>query len=269
MTSFSNKLKNKQPVLMAILNITPDSFSDGQPQASVTDFVSKARSLIEEGADILDVGAESTRPGADAVDVQAELGRVLPFIEAFRKEFPDFPISLDTKKTEVIKAALPFGIQIWNDVSFLSDPQSLDVLKDFKGIYVLMHSRGDSQSMGQLTDYQPNLVQGIQNEFTKKLKLLQEIGFPKHRIWLDLGFGFAKTPQQCVQMMESLSSLTWLDYEYVFGISRKRFIQEYTGPNQPLERDLKSAELAINALQVGHRVIRTHNIVLSKEILKI
>lgn len=252
---------------MAILNVTPDSFSDGRPGASVDDFVSQARSLIEEGADILDVGAESTRPGAAAVDVQAELGRVLPFLKAFRKEFPGFPVSLDTKKPEVLLEALPYKIDIWNDVSFLSNPKTLSALKEFKGIYVLMHSRGDSQTMGQMTDYQPHLVQGICSEIKAKLKDLQKAGLSNDRIWLDLGFGFAKTPEQCVQMIDQLREFTWPEFNYVFGISRKRFLQQYTGENQPLERDLISAELVIKALQAGQRVIRTHNIVLTKQMI--
>ena len=254
---------------MGILNLTPDSFSDGLPQASLQDFLSKAEQLITDGAHIIDIGGESTRPNADEVDLDEEKKRILPFLEQFRKKHPEYPISLDSKKYDVVKAALPYGIQVINDVSFMQDERILSLANDANSYYVLMHSRGDSQSMMQQTQYEQGVAKGLQDELGIKLKQIRLAGFPQDKLIIDLGFGFAKTPKQCVELMESLS--LWQQYELplMLGISRKTFIQEYTGPCEPLERDNMTMQLTQKAVQAGFQIIRTHNVALTVKELAI
>lgn len=254
--------------LMAILNVTPDSFSDGQPAATSNDFVRKAAQLIEEGADILDIGGESTRPNASPVSEEEEMQRVLPVIKSIRERFPNFPISLDTKKYAVAKAAMPFNIQVINDVSFLQDTRLAELAMQNHCAYVLMHSRGNSQTMMNLTDYPKGLIIGMQEEIKQKFTLLCEMNFPFNHLILDLGFGFAKTPEQCVELMQSLPLWKKFHQPLMFAVSRKRFLQKYTGENIPTERDEISAELANQAVAAGFQIIRTHSILLTKQKLK-
>lgn len=252
---------------MAILNLTPDSFSDGKPGASAQDFLNQAQILIEQGADILDIGGESTRPNALSVSACEEVKRVVSFLEIFRKKYPDFPISLDTKKIEVAKAALPYDISIINDVSFLSDIRLAELARDQGRRYVLMHARGDSQTMTKLTDYPEGLIAGIVSEIGEKLKILDKLNFPTKNLILDIGFGFAKTPEQCVELMQNLEVWCQFDLPLLFAISRKRFLQNYTGENQPHERDTISAELCKLAVRSGFSIIRTHNVDLTLKAL--
>ena len=253
---------------MGIVNLTPDSFSDGNPKATIDDFEKQAEKLINDGADILDIGGESTRPDADPVSVDEEKRRILPFLKRFRKHYPVFSVSFDTKKYEVAREVLPLSIQIINDVSFLRDPRLAQLAVEHHCFYVLMHARGDSKNMMQLTDYSPSgVVAGIKKEFEQKLNILMEQGVPRDRLILDLGFGFAKTPDQCVELMKDLSVWKNFHLPLLFGVSRKRFLQKYTGENLPVDRDEISAKLALQAIQQGFSIIRTHNIRLTKQIL--
>lgn len=254
--------------LMAILNVTPDSFSDGQPLATLDDFEHKAMQLIEEGADILDIGGESTRPNAQPVSETEEMHRVLPLINRIRQRFPKIPISLDTKKYAVAKAALSFDIQMINDVSFLHDPRLAELAMQNHCDYVLMHSRGDSQTMMNLTEYPNGLVPVMKREIEEKFATLRAMNFPFDQLILDLGFGFAKTPEQCVELVRSLSQWQHFHQPLMFAVSRKRFLQKYTSENLPRERDEISAELATQAIALGFSIIRTHNISLTKQKLK-
>ncbi|EKD52398.1 MAG: hypothetical protein ACD_62C00035G0001 [uncultured bacterium] len=251
---------------MGILNLTPDSFSDGQVNAGIDDFLAKAAQLISEGCAILDVGGESTRPDAKPVSLDEEKRRVLPFLEAFRKQYPDFPVSLDTKKYELAKQAMPYGIQWLNDVSCFSDERFAELVRESDVCYVLMHSRGDAQTMTKLTQYPQGVVEGVALELGLKLERLRHCGVAMSQVVLDLGFGFAKTPEQCLELIESLSG--WekrFDHNLLFGISRKRFLQGLVGEVPPLDRDDISARLAVRAYAAGFDIIRTHNVALTKK----
>ncbi len=262
------KLINSQkPIIMGILNLTPDSFSDGQKEASLDYFLKKAKKLIDDGCDILDIGGESTRPDAEFVSLKEEKKRVLPFLKEFRTDYPDFPISLDTKKYELAKEAMPYGIQVINDVSFLSDERLLALAKEHACYYVLMHSRGDSETMMSLTEYPEGVVKGIKKEIEDKLVTIKNRQFPLEHIILDIGFGFAKTPDQCLEIFESLSEWKQFQMKLLLGISRKRFLQKVTGKNEPAQRDQLSAEMAQKAYQSGFQLIRTHNVKLTKQVL--
>lgn len=253
-------LESKCPVLMGILNLTPDSFSDGHPSANTGFFLDKAEQLIAEGAHVLDIGGESTRPNAEPVSLEEERSRVLPFLKEFRKKYPDFLISLDTKKFALAQECFEYRIDILNDVSFLADGRFIDLVKQSEAYYVLMHSRGDSQTMMGLTDYPEGVAEGISQEFEKKISLLRQKNFPMERLILDPGFGFAKTPAQCVELMKNLPVWQKFKLPLLFGVSRKKFLQEYTGPNEPLNRDEISAELALKAWESGFQIIRTHDV---------
>lgn len=259
-------LQSKKPILMGILNLTPDSFSDGNSKADPAFFLDKAEKLISEGADILDIGGESTRPHAKPVSLEEEKSRVLPFLEEFRKKHPDFLISLDTKKFDLAKQCLEYHINILNDVSFLADERFIDLVNQADVYYVLMHSRGDSKSMMGLTEYPEGVVEGILQDFEKKISYLKQKNFPMERLILDPGFGFAKTPEQCVELIENLTVWQKFRLPLLFGISRKRFLEKYTGPSEPRDRDGISAELALQAWQNGFQIIRTHNVALTKKV---
>lgn len=251
---------------MGILNLTPDSFSDGHPSADPGFFLGKAEHLMAEGAHILDIGGESTRPNATPVSLEEERARVLPFLKTFRKKYPDFLISLDTKKFDLAQECLEYRVDVLNDVSFLADERFVDLVKQSGVYYVLMHARGDSQTMTRLTEYPNGVVEDISQEFEKKILFLKQKNFPMEKLILDLGFGFAKTPEQCVELMKNLSVWQKFQLPLLFGVSRKRFLQEYTGPNEPLDRDQISAELALKASQSGFQMIRTHNVTLTKKV---
>lgn len=254
---------SQRPVIIGILNLTPDSFSDGSPQSSVAVFLQRARSLIEEGAAILDVGGESTRPQADYISLEEERRRVIPFLTAFRQEFPNFPLSLDTKKYALAKEALAYRISVLNDVSFLSDTRFLDLVGENDCHYVLMHARGDQKTMMDLTAYADGLIPTMKKEIGAKLSLIDRLGLAE-RVILDLGFGFAKTLEQCVELMENLH--VWQDYPQpkLIGLSRKRFLQKYIGECAPFERDQITAELNTRAYEHGFQFIRTHNVKLTR-----
>lgn len=253
-------LQSKHPIFMGIVNLTPDSFSDGHSSADPSFFLDKAERLMAEGAHILDIGGESTRPNAKPVTLEEERARVLPFLKTFRKKYSDFPISLDTKKFDLAKECLEYHIDVLNDVSFLADERFIDLVKQSGCHYVLMHTRGNSQTMMGLAEYPNGVVEGISQEFEQKISFLKQKDFPMDKLILDLGFGFAKTPAQCVELMKNLSVWQKFKLPLLFGVSRKRFLQEYTGPNEPLDRDRISAELALKAWGNGFQIIRTHNV---------
>lgn len=253
---------------MGILNLTPDSFSDGLPDATPDDFLTRARQLIEEGCDLLDIGGESTRPGARVISVEEESSRVLPFLKVFRKEFKKFPLSLDTRKFEVANQAVDYDIQILNDTNFLQDVRFLDLAKQNDLFYILMHCRGTPQEMASLTDYEGGLLPGLFQEFENKIALIRESNFPLENLILDPGFGFAKTLEQCREMMNHLQSWQRFALPLMIGISRKRFLQLYTGGNAPKDRDEISAQLAKIAYENGFSLIRTHNVSLTKKVFQ-
>lgn len=264
----------RAPVVMGILNLTPDSFSDGIPGATQADFLRKAETLMRDGADILDIGAESTRPGAEPVATAEEIGRLRPFLKLFRAHYPAFPLSLDTRKFAVAETLIGFGIGIINDTSFLADSRLAELAKAYGIAYVLMHSRGTPQTMAGLTDYAGELPEALFSDFLARLGQLLEIGLSPRAVILDPGFGFAKTSEQCRLMMARLpawhdlrreaGAKTEADFPLMLGISRKRFLQLYTGENAPEARDAISAELAAHAYRAGFRIVRTHNVALHK-----
>jgi dihydropteroate synthase len=261
---------------MGILNVTPDSFSDGLPGAPAEQFITKAKHLIDEGADIIDIGGESTRPGALPVDADEEIRRVLPVMAGLRDVSPFLPISLDTRKLAVAEACAGFGISILNDVGFASDERLVRWAAKHRVAYVLMHSRGTPETMTKLTDYPEGLLPTMFSECAEKIARVTALGIDQENLILDPGFGFAKTPAQCRDLAENLAE--WPRFlarqetpatRLMIGVSRKRFLQSYTGTGDPPpgERDVISASLAMDAFRAGFHVIRTHNVALTRKAL--
>lgn len=259
---------------MGILNVTPDSFSDGLPGAPAEQFITKAKHLIDEGADIIDIGGESTRPGALPVDADEEIRRILPVMAGLRDVSPFLPISLDTRKLAVAEACADFGISILNDVGFASDERLVRWAAKNRVAYVLMHSRGTPETMTKLTDYPEGLLPTMFSECAEKIARVTALGIDQENLILDPGFGFAKTPVQCRDLAETLAE--WPRFlarqgtpatRLMIGVSRKRFLQSYTGETTPGERDAVSARLAMDAFRAGFHVIRTHNVALTRKAL--
>jgi dihydropteroate synthase len=245
-------------LVMGIVNATPDSFSDG----GAYDPVAHARRLVEEQADIIDVGGESTRPGAPPVDAATERKRVEPVLRALA--WAKLPVSIDTTKADVAKAALDLGAEIVNDVSALArDPRMGEACKG--AAVILMHTRGTPQEMGKLASYQ-DLQAEILDELSHALERARQAGIPDERIALDPGLGFAKIGPQNFTVIRRLRELTQLGKPLVVGPSRKSFIGGATGRDAP-DRLHGSVAAAVAAVLNGAAIVRTHDVRATREAL--
>ncbi|WP_343043534.1 dihydropteroate synthase [Nocardioides piscis] len=236
-----------RPLVMGIVNVTPDSFSDGGLFADTERALAHARQLLADGADILDIGGESTRPGATRPLVSEELDRVVPVISRLASE--GAVVSVDTMRAAVAAAALDAGATIVNDVSGgLADPEILDVVAASAATYVAMHWRAHAESMTAFTDYAPyGVVEGVCRELTQRLDALAAAGVDLDRVYLDPGLGFAKTAEQNWQLLAGLSTLDALGRPLLVGASRKSFLgrvlEDDRGPRPVGEREFAHAAL--------------------------
>ncbi|MDY6993140.1 MAG: dihydropteroate synthase [Pseudomonadota bacterium] len=254
------------PKVMGIVNVTPDSFSDGgsffAPQAALT----HSQHLIESGADIIDIGGESTRPQAQPISVDQELDRVIPVVEAIKARWP-IVIAVDTYKAEVMQAAIAAGAHIINDIYALQQPGSLEVLVAHPQITVcLMHMQGQPQTMQHNPCYQ-NVVEEIKSFLYTRIQACVQAGIAAERIWIDPGFGFGKTLNHNLQLMNRLQLLTQLGYPLLVGVSRKAFIGNVLKQPQPQQRLYGGLALAVLAVTQGAQVIRTHDVAATVEAL--
>ena len=251
-----------RPVIMGILNVTPDSFSDGGQFTTVDAAVAHADRLLDEGATLLDIGGESTRPGGpEPVAESEELRRVIPVIDAIGKRHPSVPLSVDTVKAGVARAALSAGAAVVNDVSaFRLDPEMASVVRGAGAGVVLMHSRGDVSTMATLNqaDYNGDVVATVLAELRAALEAAVAVGVAPERIVLDPGFGFAKSAEHNMQLCDRLSALLALGRPILVGPSRKRFLGSITG-REILERDAATAAACLIAYEEGARLFRVHN----------
>ena len=243
---------------MGIVNVTPDSFSDGG-EASTTELaVKRAILLSKEGADILDVGGESTRPGAKSVSVETELGRVIPVIEALAER--GFCVSVDTRKAQVMKTAIQAGASIVNDVTALEgDPQSLEVIAASTVSVILMHMQGKPESMQDSPVYK-DVVSEVQEYLLSRVKACESAGVERNRIALDPGIGFGKTHKHNLTLMKNLSAFTTLGSPLVLGVSRKSFIGKISNENDPAKRLAGSLSAGLAGLARGVSILRVHNV---------
>lgn len=251
------QLDLSRPKVMGILNITPDSFSDGGRFIGKDAAIAQARAMLAAGAAILDIGGESTRPGAEEVSVQQELDRVLPVIEAIRSEL-DCVISIDTCKAQVMKEAVAAGVDIINDIKALLDPGAVDVAVAAQVPVCLMHMQGQPRTMQHSPLYQ-DVVREVCDFLTQRAEVCIKAGIPKSQIILDPGFGFGKNLQHNYQLLSQLSACIALNYPVLVGMSRKSMIGQLLNL-QSDERLAGSLACATIAVMKGARIIRVHDV---------
>jgi dihydropteroate synthase len=255
----------KKTYIMGILNVTRDSFSDGGLYFDKSAAIKRAIQMVEEGADIIDIGGESTRPGAEPVTVEEELRRTIPVIEALAKEIK-VPISIDTYKSEVAEKALEAGASIVNDISGLRfDPEMAKVVSDYKVPVVIMHIKGRPKDMQQNPVYEA-LVPEIMDYLREGIRLAKESGVSEDKIIIDPGIGFGKTFNQNLEIINNLHEFTLLEKPILIGPSRKAFIGKILGNVSETDRlEGTSAAVAISIMN-GANIIRVHDI---KEMVRV
>jgi dihydropteroate synthase len=259
-------LKLDAPKIMAIINVTPDSFSDGGKFDSTRSAVEHALRMVEQGAHMLDIGGESTRPNAEPVSVQEELARVIPVIEALAAAV-DVPISIDTSKPEVMRAAVAAGAGFINDVFALRRDGALEAAADLGVPVCLMHMAGSPQTMQENVQYEDVLVQ-VRQFLTERIFACEMAGIPKQRLVIDPGFGFGKHLPHNLAMLTNLGYFKQLGVPVLAGLSRKSMIGQITG--RELDgRIVGSAAAAMLAAQNGAQIIRVHDVAETKDALAV
>ncbi len=261
-----------RPLIVGILNLTPDSFSDGGLLTSVEAAVARGRALVESGAGMLDVGGESTRPGREAVlDATVETQRVIPVIEALARELPGIPLAVDTLKADVAARALDAGAWCVNDVSGLRlDPGMPRVVAAGGAGLVLMHSRGGNLELASYEHaaYPSGVVATVVTELRQQLDRGLGAGIAQEAMVVDPGLGFGKTPAQSLELLQGLEALTALGHPVYVGPSRKRFLGELTGRGVP-EREVATAAACVLACERGARIFRVHDAAIVRDALAV
>jgi len=249
-----------RPQVMGVVNVTPDSFSDGGRLVDVQAAVRHALALAEQGADILDIGGESTRPGAAPVSPAQEIDRVVPVIAGVRALWPG-PISIDTMKSQVARAAVEAGATIWNDVSALTfSPDSISTAADLGCLVVLMHMKGDPRTMQDAPAY-GDVVAEVTDYLAQRAAIAEAEGVARANIWLDPGIGFGKTLAHNLALTAGLGRMVALGYPVLYGASRKRMIQAIDpAAADPTDRLGGSLALAIEAARNGASALRVHDV---------
>jgi dihydropteroate synthase len=257
-----------RPRIMGIVNVTPDSFSDGGSFGTIETAVAHALRLVEEGADILDIGGESTRPGAETVPVEEELRRVLPVLEALRPR-TDAPISVDTRKAEVMRRAADAGADILNDVSALThDPAALEVVAATGLPIVLMHAQGDPKTMNENPRYE-DVVLDVFDFLAERIAACEAAGIPRARIVADPGIGFGKHLHHNVKVLSNLSLYHGLGVPVLLGASRKKLIGQIGGGEQPTDRVPGSVAAALGAIAQGVQIVRVHDVAATRQAIAV
>ena len=254
------------PKIMGVLNATPDSFFEGSRIEKNADLSSRVSAMVNAGMDILDIGGCSTRPGSEEVSEKEELERVLPLIKKIRKEFPEVLISIDTFRASVAEEALKVGADIINDVQGGNfDPRIWEIAKQYKAPYILTHSRGNSQTMQDMSTYN-SIVLDILQELSEKIARIKKAGVVD--IIIDLGFGFAKTPEQNFELLKNLSIFSMLEFPILCGFSRKSMISKRL--DITVEESLNGTSI-LNTFAVtkGASLIRVHDVTEAKQIVSL
>ncbi len=262
-----------RPVVMGILNVTPDSFSDGGRFFSADDALDRAESLVGEGADIIDVGGESTRPqGATPVDADEEGRRVLPVIATIRRRFPETVVSVDTVKSDVAERALAEGASIVNDVSaFRLDARMPEVCARAGAGVVLMHSRGGVSDMATFehATYGDDVVGDVLGELLPRAEAAERAGIRRQAIVLDPGIGFSKRSEHSLAILAGLPRIADTEYPVLVGVSRKRFVGEITAVPEPADRLHGTTGANVMALALGARIFRVHDVAAARQALDV
>jgi len=272
-TSRDKTLNLSQPHIMGILNVTPDSFSDGGRFNALDSALNHAKEMISAGATIIDIGGESTRPNAAIVATYEELQRVLPVVKAIRQQLGDGVwLSIDTSNPTVMQAAFEAGADIWNDVRALKREGAAEMAAKLDIPIMLMHMRGEPTTMNSLAQYD-DVIKEVSAELAARIAEVTSLGVKREKMIIDPGFGFAKNYEHHCALLSELERLQDLGLPMMFGISRKRFLAEVLSRSgvealantQALERDAVGTAAGLFALQQGASIIRTHNIAMMQQ----
>jgi dihydropteroate synthase len=249
----------KKTYLMGILNVTPDSFSDGGRFNTLESAVAQAQLMLQNGVDIIDIGGQSARPGAEEVSLTEELKRIVPIIIQLR-QFTSIPISIDTTKAAVAREAISLGADLVNDISGGTfDPEMLPTVGKLNVPIVLMHIRGTPQTMQQLTEYD-DVVGELIEFFQVQIDRAIACGINRENIIIDPGIGFAKTAQQSIELIHRLAEFKSLDLPLLVGVSRKSFMKGILNKDNPQERVWGTAAACCSAIALGADILRVHDL---------
>ena len=255
--------------IMGIINLTPDSFSDGGDLCSIEKVLNKVSYFITNGADVIDLGAQSTRPGAIEIGAKNESKRLIPYLKKIRNEYPNILISIDTFNSEVAHEALSNGANWINDVTGgRRDEEILDVVSEFKCPFVITHSRGNSTNMNRLTNYENFLIdishslEGLTNKAINK-------NVSKDKIIWDPGIGFSKDTNQNIEILRNIDFFKKFGFPMLIGASRKRFIGEILNESNPKERDIGTLGISCLCSQQNIHLVRVHNVKTNYQVLKV
>ncbi len=252
-------------LMMGIINVTPDSFSEKGLNFSSDNAIEAARKMIADGVDIIDIGGESSRPNAAPVSADEESSRIIPVIEGIRR-FSDIPLSVDTWKAEVARKALNSGVEIINDITgFHRDMNMVEVARVNQAGCIVMHMRGTPQTMQQLTDYQ-DLIDEISTYFEESIAMLTMAGIGMDQICLDPGIGFSKTTAQNLLLLKSLALFHYLQRPLLVGPSRKSFIGNTLNIDDPQQRDWGTAAAVAWSIAQGSHIVRAHNVAAMRQV---
>jgi dihydropteroate synthase len=256
------------PVLMGILNVTPDSFSDGGEFLCTDRAVARAETLLEEGARIVDVGGESTRPGSEPVSSQDELRRVLPVVRGILEKHPEAVVSIDTYRASTAEAALDAGARLVNDVTALGDPRMAALLAERECPVVLMHMKGEPKGMQRNPHYE-DVVREVQDFLTERVDRALRAGIAEDKIILDPGIGFGKALEHNLTLLNRLDVLVGLGFPLLVGASRKSFLGKIAGSGSPKDRLYATVATNVIAYERGVTFFRVHDVGANKEALMV
>ena len=254
-------------ILMGVLNVTPDSFSDGGQFFDTDKAIEHGLKMADEGAAIIDIGAESTRPGAEPVSMEEQIRRVVPVIEALCTKI-DVPISIDTNRSEVAKTALQAGAAIINDITALSDERMGELAVKQRVPVILMHMQGTPATM-QIEPKYKDVVTEVRRFLLKKAKRAEQFGIPKERIFIDPGIGFGKTLEHNLLLLRNIDKFVTIGYRVLVGTSRKSFIGKITDKNDPVDRIFGTAASVALCVAAGVSIVRVHDVADMVDVVKV
>ena len=248
---------NTKPLIMGVLNLTPDSFSDGGKYNRLNTALKHVEYMIENGADIIDIGAESSRPGAETISADEERNRLEPILKQIKKEF-ECPISVDTYKPEIMKLSIDHGVDMINDIYALKKPGAIEALANSDQLVCLMHMQNTPKNMQNLPTYE-NIISDVRSFFNSRISECNQAGIKKERIILDPGFGFGKTFEHNIELFKKINFFKELSFPLLIGVSRKSMVKKMVGDE---ENDIIQASvlLACLAIQKGARILRVHDV---------
>ncbi len=254
---------------MGIINLTPDSFSDGGDFCSIEKVLDQVNYFVSNGVDVIDLGAQSTRPGAKEIGAKNESKRLIPYLKKIRSEYPNILISIDTFNSEVAHEALSNGANWINDVTGgRRDEEILDVVSEFNCPFVITHSRGDSTNMNNLTNYDDFLVDIIHSlESLTKKAINKKVN--RNKIIWDPGIGFSKDTKQNIEILRNVPFFKKFEFPLLIGASRKRFIGEILNQPNPKERDIGTLAISCLCSQENIHLVRVHNVKINYQVLKV